>query len=141
MDAYRIDRFGSVDGIVLCSSDAAQSATDASTRFFRLSILTAVGVLIAAFGILYALVVGLHQYFDQIQTNVQNTLSLAASITANADQAKSDAASAITDKQALRRDLGMARAQIEDLSGQLGNVMREVERLRSTLPAPRPSRR
>ena len=92
---------------------AAQSAIDATTRLFRLSLAAAGALVIAAFGILYALVVGLHQYFGQIEGNVQTTQALAAGITANADQAKSDAARAMADQQELRLELEAARAQVK----------------------------
>jgi deoxycytidine triphosphate deaminase len=84
---------------------------------------------ITAVALIATLIFMLHQYLGQVYANVQTTLSLASGITTNSDQAKADAARAIEDEQALKQNLEIARTQIEDLRGQLGNVTRELERL------------
>jgi deoxycytidine triphosphate deaminase/uncharacterized protein YoxC len=126
----------SAERAAVSARDAAQSAINASARFFRLSIAAAGGVLIAAFGILYALVVGLHQYFGEIQANVQTTQSLAGGITSTADQARSDAARAIAGEETLRQDLQAAKGQMETIRAQLASMSQELERLRQQSPLP-----
>jgi deoxycytidine triphosphate deaminase/HAMP domain-containing protein len=84
-----------------------------------------------------ALVVGLFQLFAQVNGNLQTTVDLASTISTNADRAKTDADRAIANSQANKQDLETARAEIEDLRGQLGTMGREVERLRSLLPTPK----
>lgn len=108
------------------ATTAVRSAAQASGRLFRISIGGAVAVSIAAFGILIALVIGLHAYFGQIEANVETTQSLAASIRTEADKARSNAARAIRDEQALRQDLDGAKAQIDSLRGQLARLARQL---------------
>jgi deoxycytidine triphosphate deaminase len=116
------------------ADQAARSATRTGRIYGGISILAALAIGIT-------LIIGLHQYFSQIEGNVQTTLSLASSIGANADQAKADAARVTADSQGLRRDLDAARAQIEDLRAQLGSISREFERLRQQSTTPAPPRR
>lgn len=97
---------------------------------------------ITAVALIATLIVMLHQYLGQIYANVQTTLSLASGITANSDRARADAARAIENEQALKQSLEIARTQIEDLRGQVGEVTRELERLRQPVPPPvSPTRR
>jgi hypothetical protein len=122
--------------------NAVQSATEATARLFRISVAGAVAVLLAAVGILISLIMNLHSYFGQIEANVQTTQVLAANVMTKADQARSDVARGISDEQALKRELDAAKAQIENLRGQLGNVTREFETLRERVPTTvSPSRR
>jgi uncharacterized protein HemX len=114
---------------------AAESAENAAASAARISrIYTGVGIG-AALAIVITLIIGLHQYFGQIQGNVETTQTLAASIATVADQAKADAARAAQDGQVLRRDLDAAKAQIDDLRNQLGTVSRELSVLRPSAPA------
>jgi deoxycytidine triphosphate deaminase len=114
---------------------AAASAENAATSARRISqIFTGIGTG-AALAIVITLIIGLHQYFGQIQGNVETTQTLAGSIATVADQAKADAARAAQDGQGLRRDLDAAKAQIDDLRNQLGAVSRELSTLRPTAPA------
>jgi hypothetical protein len=107
----------------MSAAQAAQSARSAGRLYGGISIAAALAVILA-------LVIGLHQYFGLIQANVQTTQALASTITMNADQARSDAARAMTDEQALRRDLETTKAQLDDIRGQFGVVTSELERLR-----------
>jgi hypothetical protein len=128
----------SAEAAALSAKEAARSAIDATTKLFRLSLVTAGGILIAAFGILIALVVGLHQYFGQIQANVQTTQSLAGTIRTTTDQARSDAGQAIAGEVELRRELEFAKVQRETIRTELLSLRQEVERLRQpSAPSPR----
>lgn len=123
---------------------AAQAATDAekaSRAATRTGIFYSGIAGITAVALIATLIFMLHQYLGQIYANVQTTQSLASSITTNSDQAKADAARAIEDEQALKQNLEIARTQINNLRDQLGNVTRELERLRQPLLPPVPSRR
>src|SRR5262249_17856258 len=62
-----------------------------------------------------ALVVALFQLFAQMNGNLQTTVNLAGTISTNADRAKADAAQALVDAQAVKRDLESAREEIETL--------------------------
>jgi deoxycytidine triphosphate deaminase len=114
--------------------DAAQAATNLSTRFFRISLLAVIGVFIAGLGILYALVTNLHQYFAQIQGNVQTTQALAANITAGVDQAKSDVARAMMDQENLRRELEAAKVQIDAIRSQMLSTAPAMGRPQLSVP-------
>lgn len=116
------------------ANDAAQTASNVSARFFRIGLGAAVAAVIAASGILYALVINLHSYFGQIQGNVQTTQALAAGITVNADQAKSDAARAMAGQEDLRRELEAAKAEVETMRNQVLSITQEVEELRKITP-------
>jgi deoxycytidine triphosphate deaminase len=114
---------------------AATSAENAAASAVRISrIYTGIGIG-AALAIVITLIIGLHQYFGQIQGNVETTQTLAGNIATVADQAKADAARALDDATALRRDLATATAQIDDLRNQLGAVSRELSALRLSAPA------
>jgi deoxycytidine triphosphate deaminase len=120
------------------AEEAATSAAQAAQSASRTSLIFGGISIVAVLAIVVTLIVGLHQYFAQIQENVQTTLSLASGIGTASAQAKSDAARAVTDEQALKEELEKAKAQIENIRGQLGIMMRENERLRqqSTTPSP-----
>jgi negative regulator of sigma E activity len=92
----------------------------------------------AALGVVITLIIGLHQYFGQIQANVETTHSLASGITASADQAKTDAAHAISEGQGTREELRATKAQVEAMQAQLRALAAEVERLRQQPPPPTP---
>ncbi len=126
----------SAEQAVVSARNAAQSAIDATTRLFRLSLAAAGALVIAAFGILIALVVGLHQYFGQIEANVQAAQSLIGTITTAADQAKADAARAIAAEEELRRELETAKAQMDATRTQLLSIGQEVGRLRKPSSPP-----
>jgi deoxycytidine triphosphate deaminase len=114
---------------------AATSAENAAASAVRISqIYTGIGTG-AALAIVITLIIGLHQYFGQIQGNVETTQTLAGNIATVADQAKRDASRALDDAAALRRDLATATAQIDDLRNQLGAVSRELSALRPSAPA------
>jgi hypothetical protein len=115
------------------AKDAAQTASNVSA-FFRIGLGAAVAAVIAASGILYALVINLHSYFGQIQGNVQTTQALAAGITVNADQAKSDAARAMAGQEDLRREVEAAKAEVETMRNQVLSITHEVEELRKITP-------
>ena len=123
-----------VENAAIKAAEASVSAKAAAESVTRVGLIYGGISIVAALAVVITLVVGLHQYFGQIQANVQTTQSLASTITASSDQAKADAARAIADEQALRRDLDSTKAQIEDLRGQLANVTRELERSRQPTP-------
>jgi deoxycytidine triphosphate deaminase len=112
------------------AAQSSQAAEESVTRISRLYTGIGIGAVAA---IVITLIVGLHQYFVQIEANVQTTQSLASGIGAMAVQAKADAARAVGDEQALKRDLERAQAQVDGLHGQIGNMSREIERLRQSV--------
>jgi len=124
------------EAAAVSAKNAAVSAGEAAGSVTKMGLIYGGISILAALTVIIALVVGLHQYFVQIQANVQTTQSLASSITIDAEQAKADAARAIADEQVLKRDLDLARVQIEDLRSQIGNVTRELERIRQPAPPP-----
>jgi deoxycytidine triphosphate deaminase len=114
---------------------AARSAIDVTTRLYRISLAAALGGIIAAVGILCALVIGLHQYFGQIQANVEATQSLAATVATGAEQTRIDATHALTDTAALRRELESIKAEIGSLRAGLAATVRKPEHpLEQALP-------
>jgi CHASE3 domain sensor protein len=90
---------------------------------------------IAAVALIVTLVIGLYTYFAQLYGDVQASLGLASTVSANANQAMNSAYRATVEEEALRRDLEAAKGQIESLRGQLSSVMQELDKSRKQAPS------
>jgi deoxycytidine triphosphate deaminase len=90
-------------------------------------------------------VIALHQYFAQIQANVETTQALAATINTNATEAKTEAMRAMADVNQLRSDAVAAMKQIDTLRQQnadnqlfraeLESTKRQIDALQQQLKA------
>lgn len=114
------------------AEQAEKSAGEAAQSANRTGIIGG----IAAVALIVTLVIGLYTYSAQLYGDIQASLALASTVSANANQAMAGATRAVENEQALRRDLEAAKVQIDDLRGQLANVRQGLDQLREPTRGP-----
>jgi deoxycytidine triphosphate deaminase len=79
--------------------------------------------------------VTLYEYFGEFESNVQATYSLASTINSNADQAKADAANAVSEGRRLKAEVDRVNNQLDSLEKENATIRAELDRAKERIDA------